>query len=111
MVNGKNDEGPAVEIAYERESIKYPGLEIELGYLRGNKAYRYNHLVFAGDRANVDVTISNTHLSLSLKPHVPIENYFQLDGGIGAGLYYNMESEYLEPTCPGRSSENKEGGK
>ncbi len=100
MVNEKNDEGPAVEIVYEQESIKYPGLEIGLGCYRGNKAYHYNNPVFAGDRANVDVTISNTHLSSSLKPHPPIENYFQLDGGIGAGLCYNLGIEYSGPTSP-----------
>jgi len=61
-------------------------------------------MVFIGDPANVDVTISNAYLSLPLKHHFPGGNYFPLDVGMGAGLYNNLEIEYVEPTFPGRSS-------
>jgi len=97
-VNKRNYEGPAAEIAYERELIKYLGLEIALGFYRANQAYNYSNLVLAGDSASLDATVSNTYLSLSLKPHFPVGNYFQFYFGAGADLYYtlaNFTGSYL----------------
>jgi opacity protein-like surface antigen len=90
MVNQRDYQGPAAEIAYERELIKYLGLEIALGFHRANRGYNYSNLVFVGDSASLEATLSNTYLSLSLKPHFPIGNYFQFYFGAGADLYYTV---------------------
>jgi len=98
MINQRDYDGPAAEIAYERELIHYLGLEVALGFNRANKAYNYSNLVFAGDSASLDATISNTYLSLSLKPHFPLGNYFQFYFGAGADLYFtlaNFTGSYL----------------
>jgi opacity protein-like surface antigen len=87
-INTKDYQGPAVEIAYERELIKFLGLELALGFYKANEANSYSNLVFAGDKASLDATVYNTYLSLSLKPHFPLGNDFQLYFGAGADLYW-----------------------
>jgi opacity protein-like surface antigen len=89
-VNQRDYGGPAAEIAYERELITFLGLEIALGFYRANQAYNYSNLVLAGDSASLEATLSNTYLSLSLKPHIPIGNDFQVYFGAGADLYYTL---------------------
>ena len=90
MINQRDYAGAAVEIAYERELIKYLGLEMALGFYRANRGYNYSNLVFVSDSASLEATFSNTYLSLSLKPHFPIGNYFQFYFGAGADLYYTV---------------------
>jgi len=90
LINQRDYAGPAAEIAYERELIRSLGLEIALGFYRGNQGYNYSNLVFVGDSARLDTTLSNTYLSLSLKPHFPLGNRFQLYFGAGADLYYTL---------------------
>ena len=90
MINQRDYAGPAGEIAYERELIKYLGLEIAVGFYRTNQGYSYSNLAFVGDSASLNATIANPYLSLSLKPHFPIGNYFQLYCGAGADLYYTL---------------------
>jgi len=86
---GKQDfDGFVGEISYERELVKYLGLAVSLGYYLSNKQYFYNNLVYSGDQAILDATISNTYLSLTLKPHFPLSRWFQVYFGAGADVYY-----------------------
>ncbi len=86
---GKQDfDGFAGEIAYERELVRYLGLEVGVGYYRSSKQYSYNNLVSTGDQAGLDAAISNTYLSLTLKPHFPLSRWFQIYFGGGGNVYY-----------------------
>jgi len=88
QVSKEDFDGFTGEIAYERELFKYLGLEFALGYYGSSKNYSYNNLVSSGDQARLDATISNTYLSLTLKPHFPLSRGFQVYFGGGADLYY-----------------------
>ena len=97
MVKEEDYNGVAFELAYERELIKYLGLEIALGYHKSNKTYSYTNLVYSGDRSTMETTLQNTYLSLSLKPHLPLGSSFQLYLGGGGDFYYThskMEGDY-----------------
>jgi opacity protein-like surface antigen len=88
QVSKEDFDGFAGEVAYERELLKYLGLEIALGYYGSSKKIFANRLVSSGDQANLDATISNTYLSLTLKPHFPLSRGFQVYFGAGADVYY-----------------------
>jgi opacity protein-like surface antigen len=88
QVSKQDFDGFIGEIAYERELFKYLGLEFALGYYGSSEKYSYNNLVSSGDQARLDATISNTFLSLTLKPHFPLSRGFQVYFGGGADLYY-----------------------
>jgi opacity protein-like surface antigen len=110
MINQRDYGGPAAEIAYERELIRNLGLEIALGFHRANQGYNYSNLVLLGDSASLDTTLSNTYLSLSLKPHFPIGNHFQLYFGAGADLYYtlaNFTGSYMRGSSTVSFDENQ----
>jgi len=81
--------GFAFELAYERELIRYLGLEIALGAHKGDQEYHYMNLVYAGDRSSLKTWLQNAYLSLSLKPHFPLGNYFHLYLGTGPDVCYN----------------------
>jgi opacity protein-like surface antigen len=87
-VTKQDFDGFVGEIAYERELVKYLGLEVGLGYYSSNKQYSYNNLVSSGDQANLDANITNTYLSLTLKPHFPLSRWFQVYFGAGGDGYY-----------------------
>jgi opacity protein-like surface antigen len=87
-VSKQDFDGFVGEISYEREMVKYLGLEVGLGYYRSNKKYSYNNLVNPGDQASLDASITNTYLSLSLKPHFPLSRWFQVYCGAGGDVYY-----------------------
>jgi opacity protein-like surface antigen len=87
-VSQQDFDGFVGEIAYERELVKYLGLEVGLGYYSSNKQYFYNNLVSSGDQATLDATITNTYLSLTLKPHFPLARWFQVYFGAGGDVYY-----------------------
>jgi len=87
-VSKQDFDGFVGEIAYERELIKYLGMELGLGYYRSSKQYSYNNLVSSGDQASLDAAISNTYLSLTLKPHFPLSRWFQVSFGAGGDVYY-----------------------
>jgi opacity protein-like surface antigen len=87
-VSKQDFDGFVGEIAYERELVKYLGLEVGLGYYGSNKQYSYSSLVYSGDQARLDATITNTYLSLTLKPHFPLSRWFQVYFGAGGDVYY-----------------------
>jgi opacity protein-like surface antigen len=87
-VSKQDFDGFVGEIAYERELVKYLGLEAGLGYYRSNKQYSYNNLVSSGDQASLDASITNTYLSLTLKPHFLLSRWFQVYFGAGGDVYY-----------------------
>ena len=87
-VSKQDFDGFVGEIAYERELVKYLGLEVGLGYYGSNKQYSYSSLVYSGDQARLDATITNTYLSLTLKPHFPLSRWFQVYFGAGGDGYY-----------------------
>ena len=87
-VSKEDFDGFVGEISYERELVKYLGLEVALGYYGSSKQFSYNNLVNSGDRASLDATISNTYLSLTLKPHFPLSRWFQVYFGAGGDVYY-----------------------
>jgi opacity protein-like surface antigen len=89
-VDKQDFDGFTGEIAYERELIKYLGLEFALGYYGSSKKYSYNNLVSSGDQASLDANISNTYGSLTLKPHFPLSRWFQVYFGGGGDLYYTF---------------------
>jgi len=103
QVNNQDFDGFAGEISYERELVKYLGLEVALGYYRSDKQYFYNHLVSSGDQASLDATISNTYLSLTLKPHFPLSRWFQVYFGAGGDVYYTY-TEFKGTYSQGGSS-------
>ena len=81
-------DGFAGEISYERELVKYLGLEVALGYYGSDKQHSYNNLASSGDQASLDATISNFYLGLTLKPHFPLFRRFQVYFGAGGDVYY-----------------------
>lgn len=90
--------GPGFELAYERDIFKYLALELAGGFYRADQGYNYRSLVFAGDTAKLDTTVTSTYLSLSVKPHFPIGPYFQLYFGGGPDIYYTtgkFRGEYV----------------
>jgi len=91
--------GLAFELAYERELIKYLGLEVALGYHKAHRTASHTNLVYSGDRSAMETTLENVYLSLSLKPHIPLGSYFQLYLGAGGDFYYThskMEGDYQQ---------------
>ena len=97
MVDPDDYNEVAFELAYERELIKYLGLEIAMGYNKSNKTYSYTNLVYSGDRSTMETDLQNLYLSVSLKPHLPLGSSFQLYAGVGGDFYYThakMEGDY-----------------
>jgi len=97
MVDPDDYNEVAFELAYERELIRYLGLEAALGYNKSNKTYSYTNLVYSGDRSTMETDLQNFYLSVSLKPHLPLGSYFQLYVGAGGDFYYTdvkMEGTY-----------------
>lgn len=97
QVKKKDYNGFAFELAYERELIKYLGLETALGYHKAHTKYSHTNLVYSGDRSAMETTLENVYLSLSLKPHIPLGSSFQVYLGAGGDFYYahsKMEGDY-----------------
>jgi hypothetical protein len=96
-VKDKDYDGGAFELAYERELVKYLGLEAALGYHKAHTKNSYTNLVYAGDRSVMETRLENLYLSLSLKPHIPLGSSFHVYLGGGADFYYThskMEGDY-----------------
>jgi len=98
---GKDEDydGFSFELAYERELVKYLGLEAALGYHKAHKKDSYTNLVYSGDRSAMETKLENLYLSLSLKPHIPLGSSFQVYLGAGADFYYThskLEGDYQQ---------------